>query len=297
MVIGIVTVLLSSAAVFTPAQNKTAKTPQSLRPVSKLALDARLLWPALFPGDPLTIRIRIDSPLARQNAYLAQRGQETRVASKTAAFQAPGIDDSWASKVAIAVLAVQKDGSFKPILENLDWAAFLVPSPTETRGPGSLGTRPRDWTIAPEQAVLVDGEYLLRVSWKGKGLTDDALLKPDGTLDAPEFRFVVKMPADADEKIEHARRLALFEFGRQDYGKALIQAKAVINADPPFSYEVGEIYLVAAASQAAKNDFRAARDTYKTLLQWLPAEGNYTDLVKNMLAYVEAQLAQPKPKK
>jgi tetratricopeptide (TPR) repeat protein len=288
-----------SAVLSSPAQNKPAKakvTAPTIRPVSKLALVARLAGPVLFTGDPLTIRVRIDSPQARQDAFLAQRAREQKITPVAPTFQAPRIDADWTNKLIFTVFAVKKDGLLNPVLENLDWAACLVPAAADTLAGVSLGTRPREWIAVPEQAALGEGAYVLRVVWKGKGVADDALLKTDGTLSAPDFPFVVKAPADADEKVEHARRLALFEFGRKDYAKALAQAKAVINADPPFNYEIGEIYLVAAASQAAKKDFRAARDTYKTVLQWLPAKGEYTEMVKDMLAYVEAQLA-PLPKR
>jgi lipopolysaccharide biosynthesis regulator YciM len=112
-------------------------------------------------------------------------------------------------------------------------------------------------------------------------------------LTASETRFTVKPAATRDEKTEHARRLAKFEFGRGRYQEALAQATAVINADPVFTPEIAETLMIAAASQAGLKNWRAAADTYKKLIAWLPAKSDQAELVKDMLKYVEEQAASP----
>ena len=264
-----------------PLQEKTG---QAEPPAGALVLDARPVWKPMYVGDPLAIRVQLTSPRARQEAYRELRALESGVKPKTPAFRAPAVPESWTGQVAFNLLQAQADGSSKPVLEGLAWAAFLVPLAEEAPDlSGGYGPRAHEWTVPPDQAALAEGTYILRVTWKG----------PDGTLTAPEARFVVKPATDKLKKVEHARRLALFEFGREHYQEALTQAKTVINADPPFTPEIAGVYMVAAAAQAGLKNWKAAADTYKKLIAWLPAKSDLTALVQDMLKYVEEQAAKP----
>lgn len=249
-------------------------------PPAALALEVRPLWPTVYTGGPLAIRAQIASPRARQDAYRELRALEDGTKLKAPPFQPPDLPEDWAAQVVFTVKQVQADGSTKPALEGLDWTTCLVPlSEDQTADPAGASALPREWNAGPDVAPLVEGAYLLQAAWKG----------PEGTLTASETRFTVKPAVTQDEKTEHARRLAKFEFGRGRYEEALAQATAVIDADPVFTPEIAETFMVAAASQAGLKNWQAAADTYKKLIAWLPAKSDLTESVKDMLKYVEEQ--------
>ena len=257
---------------------------QENAPAAGLALEVRPVWPTVYAGGPFAVRARITSPRAQQDSYRELLALEEGAKPRTSTFKAPSVREGWAEKVVFTVKRVQPDGSTRPVLEGLDWTACLVLL-AEDQGPdpAGAGTGPREWNVGPEAAPLAEGDYRLQASWKG----------PEGTLTASETRFTVKPAATWDEKAEHARRLAKFEFGRGRYQEALAQATAVINADPPFTPEIAETFMIAAASQAGLKNWRAAADTYKKLIAWLPAHSDLTELVKDMLKYVEEKAAAP----
>ena len=231
----------------------------------------------------MAIRARITSPRAQQDAYRELRALEDGTKPKTPPFKPPAVPEGWAEQVVFTVKQVQADGSTRPVLADLDWTARLVPLPKIKRRPRRLEPLPREWAWARTYAPLAEGAYLLQAAWKG----------PEGTLTASETRFTVKPAATQDEKTEHARRLAKFEFGRGRYQEALAQATAVIDADPVFTPEIAETFMVAAASQAGLKNWQAAAETYKKLLAWLPDKSDQAELVRDMLKYVEEQAAAP----
>jgi len=243
------------------------------------------LWPTVFTGGPLAVRAQITSPRAQQDAYRELRAIEDGVKPKAPSFQPPAIPETWVSQVIFIMKKVQADGSTQPALASLDWKTCLVPlAEDQTPSPAGLMPGPREWTVGPEDAApLAEGAYLLLASWKG----------PEGTLTSPETRFTVKPAATRDEKTEHARRLARFEFGRGRYQEALAQATAVIDADPVFTPEIAETFMVAAASQAGLENWRGAAETYKKLLAWLSDRSDQAELVRDMLKYVEEQAGSP----
>ncbi len=253
-------------------------------PAADLALEVRPLWPTVYTGSLLAIRARITSPRAQQDAYRELRALEDGTKPKTPTFKPPAVPKGWVEQVAFTVKQLQADGSTRPVLEGLDWTACLVPlSEDQTADPAGASALPREWNLGPDVAPLAEGAYLLQAAWKG----------PEGTLTASETRFTVKPAATQDEKTEHARRLAKFEFGRGRYQEALAQATAVIDADPVFTPEIAETFMVAAASQAGLKNWQAAAETYKKLLAWLPDKSDQAELVRDMLKYVEEQAAAP----